>query len=154
MKKIGLGIIGPSEGHSSIFPGLDNELWNINLLCGLGEKLGKECYREFGLDNLITSFDKLIVNPEAEIELIKTSFTLGSLVGFQRDPRRLRHGVADNAFLGPPARPCCFAPLLCQSFAARGTNHHERIFRRWHACLHTMIHNIFSVKMICHMNVN
>ena len=72
MKKLGLGVLGLSEGRSIISAALNSELWNVIQLCDLNQQLGKERCHEFSLNKFTISIDELLANPAVEVVGIYT----------------------------------------------------------------------------------
>ena len=74
MKKLGLGVLGLSEGRSIISAGKQSPLWDVVALCDLNEALGRERCAEFSLDAKIftTSFDRLLANAAVDVVGIYT----------------------------------------------------------------------------------
>jgi predicted dehydrogenase len=63
MKKLGLGVLGLSEGRSIISGGVNSALWDVVQLCDLSESLCQQRCAEFGLNRYTLSYDEMLANP-------------------------------------------------------------------------------------------
>ncbi len=73
-KKLGLGVLGLSEGRSIISGGTRSAPWQVVALCDLNEALGRERCAEFHLPESIftTAYDRLLANPAVDVVGIYT----------------------------------------------------------------------------------
>jgi predicted dehydrogenase len=72
--KLGLGVLGISEGRSIVSAALHSELWHVAQLCDLNAELGRQRCAEFGIEaaRFTTRYEELLANPAVDVVGIYT----------------------------------------------------------------------------------
>lgn len=67
-----LGILGLSEGRSTMSAALNSEKWHLKTICDLSEELGQKRCKEFGFSNFTTSYQHMLDDAEIDVIAIYT----------------------------------------------------------------------------------
>lgn len=65
-KELTLGILGLSEGRSTISAALNSNLWNLKTICDVNENLCKQRAEEFNFHHYVTDYNIMLNDPEID----------------------------------------------------------------------------------------